>query len=211
MGRHEVPSSSFRPVGKQCPEVPCVQPALVLTNAVLPPTLARLYPSEVIMSLEAAVVAPHFIHIQGFSAAQPSGSSAVTYAASLALGPQAGPSLTSHGDAGWEAPHTEWAGASLTHPAPAPQTSCLQYLDARNTPLLDHSAPFVARALRIRSSLAVLHLENASLSGRPLMLLGEPQAWGRLSRDAQPSWAGAVAQLPRAASHGPFLLPQPQP
>lgn len=51
------------------------------------------------------------------------------------------------------------------------KTSCLQYLDARNTPLLDHSAPFVARALRIRSSLTVLHLENASLSGRPLMLL----------------------------------------
>ncbi|XP_049643212.1 protein phosphatase 1 regulatory subunit 37 [Suncus etruscus] len=51
------------------------------------------------------------------------------------------------------------------------KTSCLQYLDARNTPLLDHSAPFVARALRIRSSLAVLHLENASLSGRPLTLL----------------------------------------
>lgn len=58
------------------------------------------------------------------------------------------------------------------------KTSCLQYLDARNTPLLDHSAPFVARALRIRSSLAVLHLENASLSGRPLMLLGEPRAAG---------------------------------
>ncbi|XP_067830995.1 protein phosphatase 1 regulatory subunit 37-like [Heptranchias perlo] len=51
------------------------------------------------------------------------------------------------------------------------KTSCLQYLDARNTPLLDHSAPFVARALRISSSLMVLHLENASLSGRPLMLL----------------------------------------
>lgn len=69
------------------------------------------------------------------------------------------------------------AGASLTQPPLLPhQTSCLQYLDARNTPLLDHSAPFVARALRIRSSLAVLHLENASLSGRPLMLLGEPQA-----------------------------------
>ncbi|MBN3289636.1 PPR37 phosphatase, partial [Polypterus senegalus] len=51
-------------------------------------------------------------------------------------------------------------------------TNCLQYLDARNTPLLDHSAPFVARALRISSSLGVLHLENASLSGRPLMLLG---------------------------------------
>lgn len=52
------------------------------------------------------------------------------------------------------------------------KTNCLQYLDARNTPLLDHSAPFVARALRISSSLTVLHLENASLSGRPLMLLG---------------------------------------
>ncbi|XP_042653203.1 protein phosphatase 1 regulatory subunit 37 [Tyto alba] len=51
------------------------------------------------------------------------------------------------------------------------KTNCLQYLDARNTPLLDHSAPFVARALRISSSLIVLHLENASLSGRPLMLL----------------------------------------
>ncbi|XP_035428407.1 protein phosphatase 1 regulatory subunit 37 [Cygnus atratus] len=51
------------------------------------------------------------------------------------------------------------------------KTNCLQYLDARNTPLLDHSAPFVARALRISSSLVVLHLENASLSGRPLMLL----------------------------------------
>ncbi|XP_061231140.1 protein phosphatase 1 regulatory subunit 37 [Neopsephotus bourkii] len=54
---------------------------------------------------------------------------------------------------------------------PCSQTNCLQYLDARNTPLLDHSAPFVARALRISSSLVVLHLENASLSGRPLLLL----------------------------------------
>lgn len=51
------------------------------------------------------------------------------------------------------------------------KTNCLKYLDARNTPLLDHSAPFVARALRISSSLTVLHLENTSLSGRPLMLL----------------------------------------
>nr|XP_014425238.1 protein phosphatase 1 regulatory subunit 37 [Pelodiscus sinensis] len=51
------------------------------------------------------------------------------------------------------------------------KTNCLQYLEARNTPLLDHSAPFVARALRISSTLAVLHLENAGLSGRPLMLL----------------------------------------
>ncbi|KAG7332854.1 hypothetical protein KOW79_002989 [Hemibagrus wyckioides] len=51
------------------------------------------------------------------------------------------------------------------------KTSSLQYLDARSTPLLDHSAPFVARALRISGSLTVLHLENAGLSGRPLMLL----------------------------------------
>ncbi|XP_062241149.1 protein phosphatase 1 regulatory subunit 37 isoform X1 [Platichthys flesus] len=51
------------------------------------------------------------------------------------------------------------------------KTSSLQYLDAHNTPLLDHSAPFVARALRISGSLAVLHLENAGISGRPLMLL----------------------------------------
>lgn len=51
------------------------------------------------------------------------------------------------------------------------KTSSLQYLDARNTPLVDHSAPFVARALRISGSLAVLHLENAGVSGRPLMLL----------------------------------------
>ncbi|OWK49649.1 Protein phosphatase 1 regulatory subunit 37, partial [Lonchura striata] len=51
------------------------------------------------------------------------------------------------------------------------KTSCLQSLDARNTPLLEPSAPLVARALRISSSLAVLHLENTALSGRPLMLL----------------------------------------
>lgn len=66
--------------------------------------------------------------------------------------------------------HTKWIISLLAFP---PQTSSLQYLDARNTPLLDHSAPFVARALRISGSLAVLHLENSSLSGRPLMLLGK--------------------------------------
>lgn len=73
---------------------------------------------------------------------------------------------------------------------PSPQTNCLQYLDARNTPLLDHSAPFVARALRISSSLVVLHLENASLSGRPLMLLGESLESGvgaRLGHPQRPS------------------------
>ena len=68
--------------------------------------------------------------------------------------------------------------SSLNSPIPLlqSQTSSLQYLDARNTPLLDHSAPFVARALRISGSLAVLHLENAGLSGRPLMLLGESES-----------------------------------
>ena len=66
-------------------------------------------------------------------------------------------------------------------PPPPPQTSSLQYLDARNTPLLDHSAPFVARALRISGSLAVLHLENSGLSGRPLMLLGKR---GKSTREA---------------------------
>uniref|UniRef100_A0A4W6EUN9 Protein phosphatase 1 regulatory subunit 37 n=1 Tax=Lates calcarifer TaxID=8187 RepID=A0A4W6EUN9_LATCA len=50
------------------------------------------------------------------------------------------------------------------------KTSSLQYLDARNTPLLDHSAPFVARALRISGSLAVLHLENAGLSATALKM-----------------------------------------
>ncbi|KAG7278364.1 hypothetical protein CRUP_024609 [Coryphaenoides rupestris] len=47
----------------------------------------------------------------------------------------------------------------------SPVSGCPQH------PLLDHSAPFVARALRISGSLVVLHLENAGLSGRPLMLL----------------------------------------
>ncbi|XP_062861334.1 protein phosphatase 1 regulatory subunit 37 isoform X2 [Trichomycterus rosablanca] len=51
------------------------------------------------------------------------------------------------------------------------KTSSLQYLDAKNTPLLDYSAPFVARALRISGSLTILHLETTGLSGRPLMLL----------------------------------------
>lgn len=89
--------------------------------------------------------------------------------------------------------------------APASQTSCLQYLDARNTPLLDHSAPFVARALRIRSSLAVLHLESASLSGRPLMLLGEPRGGALLGSDCWPGPPGLAGHnpLPLSPSHGP--------
>lgn len=49
----------------------------------------------------------------------------------------------------------------------------------------------MARALRIRSSLAVLHLENASLSGRPLVLLGEPRP-GRLGGSAAHLGAGTV-------------------
>lgn len=105
---------------------------------------------------------------------------------------------------GWAVPQGR-EGWGQPEPAPLlpPQTSCLQYLDARNTPLLDHSAPFVARALRIRSSLAVLHLENASLSGRPLMLLGEPRAW----EAGLGLWAGSLGQ----DSHVPPLPPQPRP
>lgn len=61
----------------------------------------------------------------------------------------------------------------------------------------------MARALRIRSSLAVLHLENASLSGRPLVLLGEPRP-GRpggecRSRGGWDCWLGPVG----LASHEP--------
>lgn len=96
-----------------------------------------------------------------------------------------------------------WAGPACPSPDPPQQTSCLQYLDARNTPLLDHSAPFVARALRIRSSLAVLHLENASLSGRPLMLLGELWDPGRQRSDMLPAGAGAQPVT--------TLLPHPPP
>lgn len=101
---------------------------------------------------------------------------------------------------------------AVRSPDPAPllphQTSCLQYLDARNTPLLDHSAPFVARALRIRSSLAVLHLENASLSGRPLMLLGKPgpgAGWQWWLAVGQGLLAGSLGR----ATHKPS--PQPRP
>lgn len=137
--------------------------------------------------------------MSGACAAQESGGSAA--------GPGAGPSLTDtvasaegpHGptarwDVGWEIPGDQEVWGQPVPALPLPhQTSCLQYLDARNTPLLDHSAPFVARALRIRSSLAVLHLENASLSGRPLMLLGELRGQGRLSGGTPPAggWGSA--------------------
>uniref|UniRef100_UPI00358E7811 protein phosphatase 1 regulatory subunit 37-like n=1 Tax=Myxine glutinosa TaxID=7769 RepID=UPI00358E7811 len=51
------------------------------------------------------------------------------------------------------------------------KTGCLQVLDARNAPLAEQALPFVARALRMCTSLNILHLENANLSGRPLLLL----------------------------------------
>lgn len=150
--------------------------------------------------------------MSGASAAQESGNSGVTSPACSPAGLQAGPSLTDTvallhaGTWGWEIPG-DWEGWGQPDPAlPLPhQTSCLQYLDARNTPLLDHSAPFVARALRIRSSLAVLHLENASLSGRPLMLLGELRGQGRRISNMLP--AGGRG----SASHCALpALPQPR-
>lgn len=64
----------------------------------------------------------------------------------------------------------------------------------------------MARALRIRSSLAVLHLENASLSGRPLVLLGElGSPIPRRPRSLLPGWA--TQEQP---SQLPPTHPQPQ-
>lgn len=90
------------------------------------------------------------------------------------------------------------------------QTNCLQYLDARNTPLLDHSAPFVARALRISSSLIILHLENASLSGRPLMLLGEsPENGHRAQASAAPTHIPKCSEMPAARDRAAPTLGSP--
>jgi hypothetical protein len=114
--------------------------------------------------------------------------------AALALTQQCKAGAGRNLDASWD--------YKMAYPLPCPhQTSCLQYLDARNTPLLDHSAPFVARALRIRSSLAVLHLENASLSGRPLMLLGK-------SVSRRPAAGGVTQDMSWPVTP---TTPQPQP
>lgn len=48
----------------------------------------------------------------------------------------------------------------------------MQYLNLRYTSLSDRAVPVLARALRSQSSLTILHLENVSLSGRNLILIG---------------------------------------
>lgn len=53
------------------------------------------------------------------------------------------------------------------------QTCCLEELEARNTTLNEVSMPILGRALKVGSQLQVLKLENCSLSGRPLIILGE--------------------------------------
>uniref|UniRef100_UPI00398F5EA0 protein phosphatase 1 regulatory subunit 37 n=1 Tax=Pristiophorus japonicus TaxID=55135 RepID=UPI00398F5EA0 len=51
------------------------------------------------------------------------------------------------------------------------KSSSLQEFEASGIPLTEHTACFVAQGLRFNSHLRVLRLDNASLSGRPLMLL----------------------------------------
>ncbi|XP_062379287.1 protein phosphatase 1 regulatory subunit 37 [Sardina pilchardus] len=63
------------------------------------------------------------------------------------------------GPAGWE------ALAHLTR-----QSSCLWRLDACNMPVVEYPAQALSKAL-LASRLTVLHLERASLSGRPLFTL----------------------------------------
>ena len=53
-----------------------------------------------------------------------------------------------------------------------PQTPCLEHFEARGCPISEQMMPFVGRALRLGSMVTTLHLENAIMSGRPLMILG---------------------------------------
>ncbi|GCB67394.1 hypothetical protein scyTo_0000723 [Scyliorhinus torazame] len=61
------------------------------------------------------------------------------------------------------------------------KSSSLQEFEACGIPLMENSACFVARGLRFNSHLRVLRLDNASMSGRPLMLLGK-QEWGTVKQ-----------------------------
>jgi len=49
--------------------------------------------------------------------------------------------------------------------------SCLRLFDAHSVPLSSQATPIVCRALRCCHTLVTLHLENSSLSGRPMQLL----------------------------------------
>ncbi|VDN28621.1 unnamed protein product [Gongylonema pulchrum] len=48
----------------------------------------------------------------------------------------------------------------------------MQYLNLRYTSLSDRAIPVLARTLRSQPSLTILHLENVSLAGRNLILVG---------------------------------------
>lgn len=50
--------------------------------------------------------------------------------------------------------------------------SCLRLFDGHSVPLTEQAVPFVGRALRLSNTLVTLHLESASLSGRPILLIG---------------------------------------
>ncbi|XP_039248919.2 uncharacterized protein LOC120326662 isoform X2 [Styela clava] len=49
--------------------------------------------------------------------------------------------------------------------------SCLRLFDGHSVPLSIQASPFVGRALRLSNTLVTLHLENAMLSGRPILLI----------------------------------------
>ncbi|CAH1792889.1 unnamed protein product, partial [Owenia fusiformis] len=51
------------------------------------------------------------------------------------------------------------------------KTPCIEFLDARNCVFTEQTMPMLGRAIRMGSALTILHLENANLSGRPLLIL----------------------------------------
>ena len=93
------------------------------------------------------------------------------------------------------------------------QTPCLDYLDIQSTVWTEPAIQFFGRALRLDCPLAVLHMENCNLSGRPLFLLGEVPSgqglfqskWHHSSCDHEyfsgsSQVSGAVPSLPWARS-----------
>lgn len=52
------------------------------------------------------------------------------------------------------------------------QTECLEWLDAAQVGLSEHSSTLLARALRSNSRLRVLYLNDCGLTGRSLAIIG---------------------------------------
>ncbi|XP_067894243.1 protein phosphatase 1 regulatory subunit 37 [Heterodontus francisci] len=63
------------------------------------------------------------------------------------------------------------------------KSSNLQEFEACGIPLMEHTACFVAQGLKFNSHLRVLRLDNASLSGRPLMLLVSALTFNKILRE----------------------------